>query len=160
MAKVTRHKSPLIDTQRERVGRALARFGRKALDSSLIMRSVGLKLALRDHICLVHTFVFVRRCMGQGTSHAHCASEEPLRLVASHVGGQSAHSERELMCTASLMMVAQACILTTRPEGNWRIFRLQLHGFLSLRLWAVIDVQRGRVVRCTHGRLNWLIGRG
>jgi hypothetical protein len=33
------------------------------------------------------------------------------------------------MCTASFMMVALACILTTRPEGNWRIFRLQVHGF-------------------------------
>jgi len=98
--------------------------------------------------------------MGQGTSHANGASEEPLRLVASYVGDQSAHSKRVLMCTASFMMVAQACILTTRPEGNWRIFRLQPHGFMSLRLWAIIVVRGWCQVRCTHGRLNWLIGRG
>ena len=66
------------------------------------------------------------------------------------------------MCTASFMMVALACIFTTRPEGNWRIFRLQLHGFLCLRLWPVIDVRSGAVAgaQCTHGRLNWIIGRG
>ena len=62
--------TPQVAPDRCTVRQALARFGRKALDSLLIMRSVGLKLALRDHICLVHTFVFVRRCMGQGTSHA------------------------------------------------------------------------------------------
>lgn len=85
------------------------------------MRSVGLKLALRDHICLVHTFVFVRRCMGQGTSHAHCASEEPLRLVASYVGGQSSHSKRELMCTASFMMVAQPPRHASSPRDQKEI---------------------------------------
>lgn len=74
--------APQVAPDRCTVRQALARFGRKALDSLLIMRSVGLKFALRDHFCLVHTFVFVRRCMGQGTSHARCASEEPRRLVA------------------------------------------------------------------------------
>ena len=171
IAKVTHHKPPLTDPPRESVRSALARFSRKELDSALIMRSVGLKFVLRDHSFLLGTFVFVRRCMGHSTSHARFASEEPLRLCA---GDQSAHSARELMCSASFMMVALACTLTTRPGGNWRIFRLQLHGFLSLRLWTVIDVLRsrpGKLVNrsgvilhfvCRNGphvlRLGWRLG--
>lgn len=97
------------------------------------MRPVGLKFDFG-------TLVFVRRCMGQATSHARCASEEPLRLC---LEGQSAHVGRVLMCSASLTMTL-ACTLTTRPGGNWRVFRLQVPGFTSLRLSAVIDVLHSR----------------